>query len=507
MTKPPRRVPLCAILLATVLLGPFEEARGGGAKLEAILPPDDVVFSDPARTPRTEVETTAALVPATATGPGLCFVESGVTLLSRALTAGGDIGALAPVALPPLGASESSLAIDNMLVRLRRGELLLIRQSQSAAEVTAPPKAAAVFSEWKDYIDGRRAVQALWRSSGQGRAWARLPSLDSALVLDGACGWPQEVDGKPWVGGWDRPEAYVDPWRGTVFLTIGCRSGTVPKFRPQYFDQELLCVSGDDGETWKVTRQLPRWEPVVMTTSADGRLYLAQAVGMDATSLKCHLVWLDSPYDSVGGEADVFHGDPSKPENHCAQLAADRLVPKVGQPNVVPPTLSRVTGKKGEHVVRLAYPAVVDGRQVEHVVVVRVDAGGAIHTTPGPTIVAEDPKGSVLQAVFVETDRVDRALDDRCDTALLYWMETAPSRGEMVARGALVAGPSTWSAPFPLSRAKGARRSWTPHGEWLGDYMKGAFAFDGKLLRFLAQWPESNPPNIDLHAVVVSVAP
>ncbi len=35
--------------------------------------------------------------------------------------------------------------------------------------------------------------------------------------------------------------------------------------------------------------------------------------------------------------------------------------------------------------------------------------------------------------------------------------------------------------------------------------MKGAFAADGANLRFVAQWPESSPPNIDLHANVVTL--
>jgi len=130
-------------------------------------------------------------------------------------------------------------------------------------------------------------------------------------------------------------------------------------------------------------------------------------------------------------------------------------------------------------------------------------ANGHVETTPGPTFEAADPKGSVLQATFVESDRAEMREDDDC--ALTYWMETAPATGEMVARGAVVRGAADWSAPFDLSVAAGKRRVWKPHGEWLGDYMKGAFFFDGAAPCFLAQWPESSPPNIDLHANVVSL--
>ena len=43
--------------------------------------------------------------------------------------------------------------------------------------------------------------------------------------------------------------------------------------------------------------------------------------------------------------------------------------------------------------------------------------------------------------------------------------------------------------------------------EGIAHFKEGACAFDGKALRFVAQWPESNPPDIDLHANVVSVKP
>lgn len=217
--------------------------------------------------------------------------------------------------LPPLGSEESPLAIDNMIVRLKSGELLLIRQSQTHAAVTAPSAAVLSFEKWRDYIAGSRGVQAIWRSLEHGRKWMRLPNLDSAIILDGKCGWPQEASGKPWVGGWDRPEAYVDPWRGTVFLTVGCVAGTVPAYRDHYFEHEILFASQDEGATWNALFFMPRWEPVVMTSTQDGRLFLAHAIGMNATSLRCHLYWLDPPWTSITGETDVFYGDAANPAN------------------------------------------------------------------------------------------------------------------------------------------------------------------------------------------------
>lgn len=57
-------------------------------------------------------------------------------------------------------------------------------------------------------------------------------------------------------------------------------------------------------------------------------------------------------------------------------------------------------------------------------------------------------------------------------------------------------GPANKSLPSvarDLSLTNGMRRYWSPNnGEFVGDYMRGAFAFDGKL-RFVAQWPERQP--------------
>jgi len=482
-------------------------ATAGRGMPEPTIAADDRVFSDPAHVPHTEVGTTAAIVSPSGQEPGLLFVESGVSLLSRTLSADGVVGDLVPVTLPSPSRPDPSPSVHNQIVRLASGELFLVRQGVATAEVTAPPAAAAAFAQWQSYVGGQRVVLSTWRSSGRGRTWARVGGIDSALVLDGTCAWPQEVDGKPRPGGWDRPEIYVDPWTGNLFLSMGCAAGSAPAFRDHAVTDSIVYSSRDEGTTWKLAARLPRGQPLVMTTTSDGRLYLVSAAGADTTTAACRLAWLDSPYLEVAGKADVSFGDPKKPEHLCALLPSEGLLPRVGQPRDAAPTISRVAGRKGEHVIRLAYPAVQEGRQVLRTGLLRISATGKVEAKAGPTIVAEDPKGSVLQAVFVETDRADHALKADGDTALLYWMETVPSKGEMIARGALVSGPSGWSPTFDLSRAGGKRRSWKPDGEWLGDCMKGAFTTDGKTLRFVAQWPESSPPSIDLHVNVVSCKP
>ena len=98
-------------------------------------------------------------------------------------------------------------------------------------------------------------------------------------------------------------------------------------------------------------------------------------------------------------------------------------------------------------------------------------------------IVAEDPTGHVLYATFIETDRVELPLDNPSDAAMLYWVET--SGDQIRTRYSLFHDQHGWSAPMNLSSS-----SWKAESLFdIGDYMKGAFFYDGQL-NFLAQWPQ-----------------
>ena len=137
------------------------------------------------------------------------------------------------------------------------------------------------------------------------------------------------------------------------------------------------------------------------------------------------------------------------------------------------------------------------------------------------TIVAESPTGNIIYPTFIETDRVDLPKNSATNTAVLNWYETGNvpvnpgqpaivglfTRYSVFRDGGSVPG-GVASAPKDLSVTNGSRRYWSPNNwEFIGDYMRGAFAYDGKL-RFIAQWPEGNPGKfLRIRYNVVTVEP
>jgi hypothetical protein len=114
-------------------------------------------------------------------------------------------------------------------------------------------------------------------------------------------------------------------------------------------------------------------------------------------------------------------------------------------------------------------------------------------------IAAEDASGHVLYTTFVETDRVELSKANPSDAALLYWVQTSGSK--FFTRGLMMHGTTDWSSPFALSTER-----WAPgtNNFAIGDYMKGAFYYDGSL-NFLALWPEVTAAGQECCYRVISV--
>jgi hypothetical protein len=393
---------------------------------------------------------------------------------------------------------------DNQIVRLKNGDLLLLRSSSTTAPLHPKP-------EWWDYNGGRRGALLLWRSQDSGKTWT--PSkIDAQKILGGKSAWPQEIKDKEgkitkWFGGFDRPDMYADPFNGNLYITVSIDAGSAPQWvdKHAYFHMILL-VSLDGGRTWGPKPIV--WEgkydssyrPLAMTSTPSGRLFLVHATLPydEKTGFRPAVYWVDPPWREISGSVDAWYGETGA--RGCAAVDPAKAGLPIRQPGVLAPALSRVRASGPDDVVRLTYMALDEqGRQVQRVVLVRVTRDGKATATPQRTFVAEDPKGSLLQAAFVEGERADD------DTTLLYWMETAPGTGRMFARGAVVRGEADWTEPFDLSLKDGQRRQWTPHGEWLGDYIKGAAFYRDGAVHLVAQWPASEPPDEPLYANVVSV--
>jgi hypothetical protein len=351
-------------------------------------------------------------------------------------------------------------------------------------------------SWWNDFTDpnttpgqqpGDRGAIFVWRSTDCGTTWERFPNIDAAKVLGGRCAWPQKnSSGGPHRGGFDREELYVDPWTGRVFLTTGCMNGGYKDYPKQHAD--LVFISGDEGKTWTVSAaEFPRATPLAMTSMPSGRVYFAYCIQNSAgTGLTVGLYWMDPPWQNKQGGVEIYYGDPTDKSSHCKQIDSGQVTAKITQPGVIPISLARLGSNDSGDYLRITFPAVKGDRQVQRVVNVAVKPDGSVLAVPIYTIEAADESGSVLQATFVETDRFQMKTES--NAALLYWLETT-SDSKVFARYTAVEGSVDWYPSGDLSLKDGQRDDWTPSGQWMGDYMKGAFFYTDFKLHFLATWP------------------
>jgi hypothetical protein len=389
-----------------------------------------------------------------------------------------------------LTADDRLLASDILLASLPKGGLLMVYQGGSISTLSPQP------SWWDDFTDpktnpplqpGDRGAIFVWRSNDCGTTWERFADIDAAKVLGGRCAWPQKSkNGGPWRGGFDREELYVDSWSGCVFLTAGCMNGGFNSYPKQ--DAYLVFMSNNEGKTWTLSpAEFPRWAPLVMTSMPSGRVYFAHCIQPSSGSrLTVGLYWMDSPWQTKQGGVEIYYGDPTQASSQCGQIPTAKVTAKITQPGVIPISLARLASDASGDYLRVTYPAVIGTRQVQQIVNVGVKPDGSVVTVPVRTIEAEDPNGSVLQAAFVETDRFQ--MKKESNAALLYWLETT-SAGKVFTRYAMVDGSVGWYPPGDLSVKSGKRDDWTPGGEWMGDYMKGAFFYTGLKLHFLGAWP------------------
>lgn len=437
---------------------------------------------------------------------------------------------------------------DNQMLRLPSGELLAARNTY--IDSNAAP--------WWNGTTGGRVGMVLVKSSDCGKTWEFVSVLDPKDItlsfngknFAGAGAYPQ----KDWLnqaagttqfyqGGWDRQEVYADPWGGqTIYVTLwaGANDDRTKAGWPAA-DSNLPSVvnamvlsSTDGGKSWG-SKPIVMFDrnpvPIVMTAPSAGRLFLFNCVNGAPT---LHYI-KNGKY--IGQQA-IFFGDGSKQENKCAGSVPNAQVTSSG-------SLSRILNdvsisRVNSSTVRLVYPAVQNGRRVARIVIAqllevvvpKIVAGFPPTFTQETkmigvvklheqTIAAKSNTDHVIYPTFIETDRVDLPKSSKINTAVLYWYETGPDPAIPSASGNIrlftryavfredgkVAG-GTASIPQNLSVTDGVRRYWTPaNGEFIGDYMRGAFFFDGKL-RYFALWPERRPgENLRISYNVITIEP
>lgn len=394
--------------------------------------------------------------------------------------AAGEIAPSAPTTKLgyPLSAEQTN-ATDNQIIRLGDGTLLGVKNGYLWSDLADAP-------EWFDEvsIDLSDAHQDLGRarngvfvfaSTDGGSSWAVRSILDSAVMEDGKYGWPQPDDEQPfWVGGFDRTEAYHDPWSGDVFLSAHGDGGPFQKKdgTTESNHAGLVFRSTDGGTTWTTLYdQFGSSAPYEMTSTADHSLVVFRNTGKGP--------WLHT----MPRGTDALDAGESVAVGSVA-IGTDQTVADVGWS---PVSVGRY-GTNGDEVV-IAYPTLnADGRQTYQLAVVTLVSGGGHQVQPLTQVEATDPSTfSCLLGTFVD----DQDPSDGSGVTLFYWVEAAPAgsadAGELVVRALAIA--EGWiSKPMTLSVGGGGDRTFGRLA--IGHYVHGAsFRMEGAT-HFLAQWAE-----------------
>ncbi|MEA2238906.1 MAG: hypothetical protein QOC81_3630 [Thermoanaerobaculia bacterium] len=480
------------------------------------------------KTPHWYAESTSAMI--TATGPrtdGDCM--NGRLVIASGSGAAGDPGTPAIIlrdlndtttvdpapldhsVLEGVTATNDYLQIsgDHVLVRRKNGDLVLVWAAMTWRPFPNGKPA------WGDYLytNGHKGVRAglfSWTSSDCGKSWKALTLFDSgdSKVVNGDTGWPRAT----WFGGFDREEVYADPFSGNVYLTTSSRSGGHPDF-PQFAARShmLLLVLKPDATAWHVLVARDSSAaadnnfdsispPVEMTTTEQGRLYMAQCNGITPV-----LYWMDAVAIAAGkstlsGKLEIPFGPlkgPLAEVNKCATLPGGSIAGNFDSYYASWPLISRwYSGPAGG--VRIAYPAISDGRQVVQIMGINDTGGPKIDVTSLATL--DGGSYSILQGAFIENDPTE--FRGKTDITAMYWLEG--DKDELRASYTFFRAPF-FDKPKVLSTKSGQPYTWVPklYGNWAGDYVKGASAYDGTAFNYFMQWPESEAgvatPNLNLH--------
>lgn len=332
--------------------------------------------------------------------------------------------------------------------------------------------------------------------------------------------------------GFDRQELYFDPFSGNTYITVGLGAP---------YNVDLLLVSRDRGETWEATpARIPetRRDPVVMTSTSNGRLFLFKCVGGVP-----RLYWSDNGLALFGGAA-VRHSGAGAVD--CGIVPSSLIAQSVTN-RANGWDISRRASSSLIDNVRIAYSARADqGTAIERQIIRVVNVGvqrearcdvldSPSTPLPGDCVIVTSsltvdeavptPIGlaalHALQVSFAETDRMEYqpAQETGSDVAVLSWYRVAGAASinpTAQLKFANVRGV-TRSAIEVLSRRGGNPYTWDLNlsptrgpGNFMGDYRYGAFYFDGAL-NFMIPWSESETtttnPNLAVYVNTIELQP
>ena len=429
--------------------------------------------------------------------------------------------------------SDGWLGTDNALVKGKDGATVyLLRNGVSWANVTNKPK---WWSQYKiqNQPNGSRVVTFVLQSKNCGASFEYVSKIDPLDFDNGKYAVPRPVGG--YFGGWDRMEAYVDPFNGNIFASMNAAAAVADangKITPgkdkdgKSKDDEIythfLFKSSDNGKTWTKLHEFGAWTPIVITSTPNGRVYLYSLMGSEPMISYSLLSSGNTKFsDWKPVHYKLFNLAPITSGVNgvygCAVYKATN-------------SISRVSLDANSSKVRISYP-LVNGSNQTGVAIAQIEVSDTSNPVEKPIALIYGQnfdKSSILSSQFIEPD-ADAA--GKTNKAAFYWVEAEPvgnapqitknAKGEekldcFAFAGKVTANYAIINSELPmglptgefLSKTSTANRSWTVQnlngqGRFYGDYAYGGSYYSNGRLHFLGQWREPD----SIQANIVSIKP
>ena len=329
------------------------------------------------------------------------------------------------------------LGTDNILVKSAPGTLMMVRAGASWRAPASKP------NWWNNYKiqgnpNGSRIVLFILQSKDCGKTWQEISTVDPMDFDNGQYAAPRPIMNA--FGGWDRPEAYFDPFTKALYVTVNAAAGImnaqgkITKAKDangketnadaQYITH-FLFKSADGGKTWKKLHQFDGWTPIVMTSTPNGRLYLYSAIGtqpylkysLASTGHTTFSAWYPVNYHLANDEKAIFPVGVN-PAYSCATYKATN-------------SIARATSGMDSKV-RLSYP-IMNGSYQTGVAVFEATIEGdqkpPVLKSLALLYAQKASKGSILASGFVEAD-VSMPASAKTTKSMFWWVEEQPTTAD-----------------------------------------------------------------------------
>ncbi len=377
---------------------------------------------------------------------------------------------------------------DNILLKLKDGSLLALRQGITWEDIANKPAWWDQVTYPKGYALGSRVGAFVWRSTDCGKTWTAATTVDPINFENGRYAVPRPAGSEKWCdlgcfGGWDRIEAYADPFDGNVYLSTSATGGPLGNSPRQATN--LLFRSKNNGKDWEEVFNFPdAWTPTVISSTPNGRVYLYSVTDKGPT---LYYSLLGASQLTFSKPVLVFYTQNGLQIPPDGNASFGKLVAKYTN------SISRVSTDASSSKVRLSYPF-IDLQLATALAVIEVsvpDDAGKPFVRSLATI-RTGSRASILASAFIDPD----AAGSQSNISVLYWMEGSTATNvPSVVRYSLFRGDSAPTAPVKLADSGQPTKS-------TGHYMYGgAFTSADGGLNYVAQWAQAD----GIRALIITV--